>query len=106
MGADDPAVHDLVEVVRPDLGLATGRRDAKELAGVDAPAQAKPRRPAPWLARLTPMPPKMIASTPRMISKMNRPTIPLTRVVRGSRRAVAFQHAVADKPLNGRRAHF
>src|SRR5690242_537161 len=36
MGADDPAVHDLVEVVRPYLGLATGRRDAEELAGVDA----------------------------------------------------------------------
>src|SRR5262249_39085777 len=36
MGADDPAVHDLVEVVRPDLGLAAGRRDAEELAGVDA----------------------------------------------------------------------
>jgi hypothetical protein len=36
MGADDPSVHDLVEVVRPDLGLATGRRDAEQLAGVDA----------------------------------------------------------------------
>src|SRR5579862_1929064 len=36
IGADDPAVHDLVEVVRPYLGLATGRRDAEELAGVDA----------------------------------------------------------------------
>jgi hypothetical protein len=36
MGADDPAVYDLVEVVRPDLGLATGRRDAEQLAGVDA----------------------------------------------------------------------
>jgi hypothetical protein len=36
MAADDPAVHDLVEVVRPYLGLATGRRDAEELAGVDA----------------------------------------------------------------------
>jgi hypothetical protein len=36
MGADDPAVHDLVEVVRPHLGLATGRRDAEQLAGVDA----------------------------------------------------------------------
>jgi hypothetical protein len=38
MGADDPAVHDLVKVVRPDLGLATGRRDAEQLAGVDAVA--------------------------------------------------------------------
>jgi hypothetical protein len=36
IGADDPAARDLVEVVRPDLGLATGRRDAEELAGVDA----------------------------------------------------------------------
>ena len=36
MGADDPAVCDLVEVVRPDLGLAAGRRDAEELAGLDA----------------------------------------------------------------------
>jgi hypothetical protein len=36
MGADDPAVHDLVEVVRADLGLAAGRRDAEQLADVDA----------------------------------------------------------------------
>jgi hypothetical protein len=36
MGADDSAVYDLVEVVRPDLGLAAGRRDAEQLAGVDA----------------------------------------------------------------------
>ena len=36
MGADDPSVHNLVEVVRPDLGLATGRRDAEELACVEA----------------------------------------------------------------------
>jgi hypothetical protein len=36
MGADDPAVCYLVDVVRPDRGLATGRRDAEQLSGVDA----------------------------------------------------------------------